>query len=52
MLSNIYAITTLAMSLLAVATPAPLIARNEPASQCSTGPVQCCESTETVSHFF
>ena len=45
MLSNIYAITTLAMSLLAVATPTP---GGEPASQCSTGPIQCCNSVQNA----
>ncbi|KAF9077840.1 fungal hydrophobin-domain-containing protein [Rhodocollybia butyracea] len=34
-----------ALATLVAATPAP---RGEPASSCSTGPVQCCQSTQTV----
>ncbi|KAJ4466321.1 hydrophobin 2 [Lentinula aciculospora] len=40
------AFVTVALATLAVATPAP---RNEPASSCSTGPVQCCESVQSAS---
>ncbi|KAF9077843.1 fungal hydrophobin [Rhodocollybia butyracea] len=36
-----------ALATLAAATPAP---RNEPASSCTTGPVQCCTSTQTSQH--
>ncbi|KAK7449221.1 hypothetical protein VKT23_013366 [Stygiomarasmius scandens] len=34
-----------ALTTLAVATPTR---RNEPASQCTTGPVQCCNSVESA----
>ncbi|TCD68611.1 hypothetical protein EIP91_010266 [Steccherinum ochraceum] len=37
----------LSLVVLAVATPAKLVTRNLPASQCSTAPVQCCDSTFT-----
>ncbi|KAJ4466320.1 hydrophobin 2 [Lentinula aciculospora] len=40
------AFVTVALATLAVATPTP---RNEPASSCSTGPVQCCESVQSAS---
>ncbi|KAF5362899.1 hypothetical protein D9758_007102 [Tetrapyrgos nigripes] len=36
-----------ALATLAVATPT-LDRRNKPASQCTTGPIQCCETVETV----
>ncbi|KAF9062307.1 hydrophobin 2 [Rhodocollybia butyracea] len=34
-----------ALATLAVATPAP---RNAPSSTCSTGSIQCCQSTQSV----
>ena len=37
------ALATIALAALAVATPAR---RNEPASQCTTGSLQCCQSVE------
>ncbi|KAJ3887973.1 hydrophobin 2 [Lentinula edodes] len=40
------AFVSAALATLAVATPAP---RGEPASSCTTGPVQCCDSTESAS---
>ncbi|KAJ3748108.1 hydrophobin 2 [Lentinula detonsa] len=40
------AFVSAALATLAVATPAP---RGEPASSCSTGPVQCCNSVESAS---
>ncbi|KAJ4466317.1 hydrophobin 2 [Lentinula aciculospora] len=40
------AFVSAALATLAVATPAP---RGEPASSCSTAPVQCCESVEPAS---
>lgn len=46
MFSRVIAITLTALPLLAVATP--LEARNAPPS-CSTGALQCCDSTEKVS---
>ncbi|KDQ50477.1 hypothetical protein JAAARDRAFT_199882 [Jaapia argillacea MUCL 33604] len=33
------------LAILAVATPTP----NEPASSCTTGPIQCCNSVESAS---
>lgn len=33
------------LAILAVATPTP----NEPASSCTTGPIQCCETTGKAS---
>ncbi|KAJ4466315.1 hydrophobin 2 [Lentinula aciculospora] len=39
------AFVSAALATLAVATPAP---RDEPASSCSTGPVQCCESVQSA----
>ncbi|KAJ3914894.1 hydrophobin 2 [Lentinula edodes] len=39
------AFVSAALATLAVATPAP---RDEPASSCSTGPVQCCDSVESA----
>ncbi|KAK7681895.1 hypothetical protein QCA50_014857 [Cerrena zonata] len=45
MFPRLITFSTLAFALLAVATPAR---RNEPASSCSTGPIQCCENTETA----
>ncbi|KAF9064093.1 hypothetical protein BDP27DRAFT_199519 [Rhodocollybia butyracea] len=36
---------TAALATIALATPTP---RNEPASSCSTGPVQCCQSVQTA----
>ncbi|KAK7681935.1 hypothetical protein QCA50_014897 [Cerrena zonata] len=45
MFSRVVALTALALPLLAAATP--LDARGgEPASQCNTGPVQCCNSVQ------
>ncbi|KAJ3987022.1 hydrophobin 2 [Lentinula detonsa] len=41
-----FAFVSAALATLAVATPAP---RGEPASSCSTGPVQCCQSVEPAS---
>ncbi|KAI0084573.1 fungal hydrophobin-domain-containing protein [Irpex rosettiformis] len=38
------AATLLALPLLAVATPAPLAARQS-AGDCNTGPIQCCQQT-------
>ncbi|OJT01979.1 Fruiting body protein SC3 [Trametes pubescens] len=46
MFSRAIALTFAALPLLAVATP--LEARNAPASDCSTGALQCCESTTTA----
>ncbi|CAL1699901.1 unnamed protein product [Somion occarium] len=43
MFSRLVAFVALASPLLAVATPA-VIARNEPASDCSTAPIQCCDT--------
>ncbi|KAJ3879872.1 fungal hydrophobin-domain-containing protein [Lentinula edodes] len=40
------AFVSIALATLAVATPAP---RGEPASSCSTGPVQCCNTVESAS---
>ncbi|KAJ3904538.1 hydrophobin 2 [Lentinula edodes] len=40
------AFVSAALATLAVATPAP---RDEPASSCSTGPVQCCNSVQSAS---
>ncbi|KAH7872147.1 hydrophobin 2 [Lentinula edodes] len=40
-----FAFVSAVLATLAVATPAP---RGEPASSCSTGPVQCCDSTQTA----
>ncbi|KDQ50478.1 hypothetical protein JAAARDRAFT_87470, partial [Jaapia argillacea MUCL 33604] len=34
-----------ALAILAVATPTP----NEPASSCTTGPIQCCNTVESAS---
>lgn len=48
MFSRITIITIFTSALLAVATPAPLEARNDAPSSCDTGPIQCCQSTETV----
>ena len=45
MFSRAVAFTTLALPLLAVATPVELV----PRQSCSTGPVQCCNSTVAVS---
>ncbi|KAF9064103.1 fungal hydrophobin-domain-containing protein [Rhodocollybia butyracea] len=39
------AFVSVALATLALASPAP---RNEPASSCSTGSVQCCTSTQTT----
>ncbi|KAJ3863222.1 hydrophobin 2 [Lentinula novae-zelandiae] len=41
-----FAFVSAVLATLAVATPAP---RDEPASSCSTGPVQCCNSVESAS---
>ena len=47
MFSRVAALTALALPLLAAATP--LEARGGmPASQCNTGPVQCCNSVQDV----
>ena len=43
MFSKLFAISTLAI--LAVATPTP----GESPSACTTGPIQCCDSTEKAS---
>ena len=43
---KISALATLALATLAAATPTR---RNEPASSCSTGPIQCCETVEKAS---
>ncbi|KAJ3861746.1 MAG: hydrophobin 2 [Lentinula lateritia] len=40
------AFVSAALATLAVATPAP---RDEPASSCSTGPIQCCNSVQSAS---
>ncbi|KAJ3863229.1 hydrophobin 2 [Lentinula novae-zelandiae] len=40
------AFVSAALAALAVATPAP---RDEPASSCSTGPIQCCDTVESAS---
>ncbi|KIK53756.1 hypothetical protein GYMLUDRAFT_250087 [Collybiopsis luxurians FD-317 M1] len=40
------AFVTTALATLAVATPAP---RGEPASSCTTGPIQCCDSVQSAS---
>ncbi|RPD65512.1 fungal hydrophobin [Lentinus tigrinus ALCF2SS1-7] len=47
MFAPIAAITLAALPLLAAATP--LDTRGEPASSCSTGPVQCCDSVQKAS---
>ncbi|KAJ3785575.1 hydrophobin 2 [Lentinula aff. detonsa] len=39
------AFVSAALATLAVATPAP---RNEPASSCTTGPIQCCNTVESA----
>ncbi|KAF9056827.1 fungal hydrophobin-domain-containing protein [Rhodocollybia butyracea] len=39
------AFVSAALATLALASPT---ARNEPASSCSTGPVQCCQSVQTT----
>ncbi|KAF5389706.1 hypothetical protein D9757_005961 [Collybiopsis confluens] len=39
------AFVTVALATLAAATPAP---RNEPASSCSTGPIQCCNTVTSI----
>ncbi|KAI0076944.1 fungal hydrophobin [Panus rudis PR-1116 ss-1] len=47
MFSRLAVFTTITLSALAAATPAPIVARGgEPASTCSTGPVQCCNSVQ------
>ncbi|CAL1699884.1 unnamed protein product [Somion occarium] len=43
MFSRLAAFVALASPLLAVATPA-VVARNEPASDCNTAPIQCCDT--------
>ncbi|KAF9061936.1 hydrophobin 2 [Rhodocollybia butyracea] len=40
------AFVSAALATLVAATPA---ARNEPASACTTGPIQCCESVQSAS---
>ncbi len=45
MFSRAVAFTALALPLLAAATPVELV----PRQSCSTGPVQCCNSTVAVS---
>lgn len=50
MFSRLATFTALALPLLAVATPLEI--REEPASSCSTGDLQCCDSTENVSILF
>ncbi|KAJ4485426.1 hydrophobin 2 [Lentinula aciculospora] len=40
-----FAFVTAAIATLAAATPTP---RDEPASSCSTGPVQCCDSVQSA----
>ncbi|KIK52941.1 hypothetical protein GYMLUDRAFT_49620 [Collybiopsis luxurians FD-317 M1] len=42
------AFVTVALASLAAATPAPA-ARNEPASSCTTGPIQCCNTVTEAS---
>ncbi|KIK53767.1 hypothetical protein GYMLUDRAFT_232645 [Collybiopsis luxurians FD-317 M1] len=42
-----FAFVTAALATLAVATPAPR--GGEPASSCTTGPVQCCNTVESAS---
>ena len=46
MFSKVAMITALSLSVLAVATPTSLLARQSDA--CSTGPVQCCNTVEKV----
>ncbi|KAJ4466325.1 hydrophobin 2, partial [Lentinula aciculospora] len=41
-----FAFVSAALATLAVATPAP---RSEPASSCTTGPIQCCNTVEPAS---
>lgn len=48
MFSRVVALTALTLPLLAVATPTGTPPAT-PASQCNTGPVQCCDSVQTVS---
>ncbi|KAF5356489.1 hypothetical protein D9757_004555 [Collybiopsis confluens] len=40
------AFVSVVLATLAAATPAP---RNEPASSCTTGPIQCCNTVTTAS---
>ena len=47
MFSRVAAFALAALPLLAAATP--LEVRGEPASSCSTGPIQCCNTVTTVS---
>ncbi|PPQ78315.1 hypothetical protein CVT25_011686 [Psilocybe cyanescens] len=42
------ALTALALTTLAVATPARRNTPNEPASQCNTGDLQCCDTVTTA----
>ncbi|EKM58387.1 uncharacterized protein PHACADRAFT_252667 [Phanerochaete carnosa HHB-10118-sp] len=46
MFSKLAISSILAFAFLAAATPNPISSRQD--STCSTGPVQCCESTTTV----
>ncbi|KAK7676145.1 hypothetical protein QCA50_014916 [Cerrena zonata] len=48
MFSRVSIAVTLALSFLAVATPVPATSGGEPASECNTGPIQCCQSTEAA----
>ena len=47
MFSRVATLALAALPLLAAATP--LEVRGEPASSCSTGPIQCCNTATTVS---
>ena len=46
MFASLISLTVLALPILAVATPAHVVAR----ADCDTGPIQCCQSTESVSN--
>ena len=47
MFSKFAAVATLSLSVLAAATPLNVARGGQ--GDCSTGPIQCCQSTETVS---
>ncbi|RDX54526.1 fungal hydrophobin [Lentinus brumalis] len=49
MFSRVAALTLVALPLLAAATPLDVRGGGEPASSCSTGPIQCCNSVQKAS---